>query len=56
MSSMDKYVAGTTPTTGAQVVDLGGTETIYHLTPQEVMSLVGHNVVFSPDGSVTVRV
>ena len=56
MSSMDKYVAGTTPTIGAQVVDLGGEETVYQLTPQQVMSLVGSNVIWSPDGSVKVRV
>ena len=28
----------------------------FHVSPQEIMSLVGHNVVFSPDGDVTVKV
>ena len=41
VSSMDEYAAGTTPTTGAQVVDMGGTETAYQLTAQTIQMLVG---------------
>lgn len=55
VSSMDEYTPGGTPTTGAQVVDLGGTETEYTLTPQEVTTLVGTNNVWSDSGDVTVR-
>lgn len=55
MSSMDKYVAGATPTVGAQVVDMGGAETTIQLTPQEVESLLGDNVMFSDsNGDLTV--
>lgn len=56
MSSMDKYVAGATPTTGAQVVDMGGTETTIQLTPQEVQSLLGENNMWSDaNGDLTVE-
>lgn len=54
LSSMDVYEEGTTPTTGAQVVDLGGTETSYQLTPHEINTLVGANDVWSDSGDVTV--
>lgn len=52
MSSMDEYAVGVTPTTGAQVVDLGGVETSYQLTAQEVNSLLGQNYVWSTSGNV----
>ena len=55
VSSMDAYTPGGTPTAGAQVVDLGGTETETQLTAQEVMTLVGTNNVWSDSGDVTVR-
>ena len=54
LSSMDVYAAGATPTTGAQVVDLGGAETEYTLTPQTVSVLVGQNYVWSDTGDVSV--
>lgn len=54
ISSMDKYVAGTTPTTGAQVVDMGGAETTTQLTPNEVSTLLNENHVWSDAGLVTV--
>lgn len=55
MSSMDKYVAGATPTVGAQVVDMGGAETTIQLTPQEVSSLLGENNMWSDaNGNLTV--
>lgn len=53
VSSMDVYAAGTTPTTGAQVVDLGGAETTYTLTPTEVTLLLGTNNVWSDTGDTT---
>ena len=53
---MDVYEEGTTPTTGAQVVDLGGMETEYTLTPQTVTALLGQNYVWADTGDVTVTV
>jgi hypothetical protein len=50
ISSHDEYVEGATPTTGAQVVDLGGSETSYQLTAQEVQMLLGENYVWSSSG------
>lgn len=55
LSSMDVYEAGATPTAGAQVVDLGGTETEYTITPQQVVTLVGKNAVWADVGSVFVK-
>ena len=54
VSSMDKYVAGSTPTTGAQVVDFGGTPTTYQLTPQQVSTLLGENNIWADTGEVSV--
>ena len=56
VSSMDAYTPGGTPTAGAQVVDMGGVETSYQLTPQEINTLVGANDVWSDSGDVTVVV
>lgn len=55
LSSMDEYVAGTTPTTGAQVVDLGGTETTYTLTAQTIAALSGANNVWASNNA-TIKV
>ena len=55
VSSMDVYAEGTTPTTGAQVVDLGGTETEYTLTPQTVTAPLGNNNVWADTGDVDVE-
>lgn len=52
VSDRDKYVAGTTPTNGAQVVDMSGTGTTYTLDPQTVRSLVGQNNIFSDTGNI----
>ena len=41
VSSMDEYIEGRTPTTGAQVVDFGGTPTTYQLDPVQVALLIG---------------
>lgn len=46
VSSEDAYAPGTTPTTGAQVVDMGGTETTISLTPGQVNALQGNNTVW----------
>lgn len=54
MSSMDKYVAGTTPTIGAQVVDLDGYDTTVQLTPQEISTLKRENNVWSNGDSVEI--
>lgn len=48
VSSRDVYAPGTTPTAGAQVVDLGGATTDYQLSPVEVLTLMGANT-FSAD-------
>lgn len=53
VSSMDKYVAGATPTTGAQVVDLGGTPTTVQLTPAQLTLLAGENNVWGGAGDIT---
>ena len=54
LSSMDEYTPGATPTTGAQVVYKLATPLTYQLTPQQVLTLVGQNVVWSDGGDVTV--
>lgn len=54
VSSMDVYEPEGTPTTGAQVVDLGGTMTEYHITGQNVITLVGDNYIWSDSGDVTI--
>lgn len=54
VSSMDAYAEGTTPTTGAQVVDLGGAPITYQLTPQTVQTLVGTNEIWADTGAVSV--
>ena len=51
VSSMDAYTPGGTPTTGAQVVDMGGTETETQLTPQQITALVGQNYVWASIGN-----
>lgn len=52
VSSMDEYAAGASPTTGAQVVDLGGTETAYQLTAQTIQMLVGQNYLWASTSAV----
>ena len=54
VSSMDAYDPEGTPTTGAQVVDLGGTMTEYHITGQDIITLVGDNYIWSDSGDVTI--
>lgn len=50
ISSHDKYVSGGTPTTGAQVVDMGGAVTEISVTAQQVSSLLGQNNIWANTG------
>ena len=53
ISSMDVYAPGTTPTIGAQVLDLGGTESVYPLTALQVPGTVyGENNIWADCGDV----
>ena len=55
VSSMDVYAPGTTPTIGAQVVDMGGAGTTYQLTPTEISTLKGTNNLWADTGDVDVE-
>lgn len=55
ISSMDVYAAGTTPTTGAQVVDLGDVAYTHQLTPQQVSTLKGSNNIWTDCGPVDIK-
>ena len=46
ISDRDVYAVGTTPTIGAQVVNIGATPQTYQLTPTQVKSLLGTNNVW----------
>lgn len=52
MSSMDEYSAGATPTTGAQVVDLGGALSTASITPVDISMREGSNYVWVDTGAV----
>lgn len=56
VSSMDSYVAGTTPTIGAEVVDMGGIETTYNIYADSISSVSDYmNTVWaSPCDSLSV--
>lgn len=54
ISDRDVYAAGTTPTTGAQVVYELATLITYTLTPQEIRTLLGTNNIWADTGDVTV--
>ena len=54
ISSMDAYMPGGTPTTGAQVVDFGGAETEYTIDPVTISALLGQNNIWADTGDVTV--
>lgn len=47
VSDRDVYSAGATPTTGAFVVDMGGPETTYQLTPEQLNTALGENKIES---------
>lgn len=53
ISDRDVYAAGRTPTTGAQVVDLGGVETVYQLAPPQIMALIGAGNIWSDCGDLS---
>lgn len=55
LSSKDVYAEGTTPTTGAQVVDMGGAETVYNITAEQVKTLLGTNNIWADTGNVSVE-
>lgn len=55
ISSHDKYVAGETPTTGAQVVDMGAAGTDYDVTPQTIKTLLGVNNIWADAGSMEIE-
>lgn len=47
ISDRDVYTPNTSPTTGAQVVNIGGTPTTYQLTPQQINTLIGTNNILT---------
>lgn len=56
ISDRDEYIPNTSPTIGAQVVDIGGTTTSVQLTPTQIEALVGEeNHVWASTGEVTVE-
>lgn len=54
-SSMDEYVAGTLPTTGAQVVYTLATPTTVILTPAQINLLTGTNIISTSADELSVR-
>ena len=55
ISDRDKYVAGTTPTIGAQVVNIGAQGVTVQLEPHEVESLYGVNNLWADSGDTEVE-
>ena len=55
ISDRDAYAVGTTPTTGAQVVNIGGTLTTYQLTATQVAFLLGTNNIWSNTGDIQIE-
>ena len=55
LSDRDVYAAGTTPSIGAQVVNIGGSRTTTQLTTTEVSLLVGPNNVWADTGEITLE-
>lgn len=53
ISDRDVYAAGTTPTIGAQVIDLGGVETVYQLAPLQIMALIGAGNIWADCGDLS---
>jgi len=52
ISDRDVYAVGTTPTIGAQVVNIGATPTTIQLTPTQVKSLLGTNNIWADTGNI----
>lgn len=55
ISDRDVYAIGTTPTIGAQVVNIGAQGTEIQLSPTEVKSLLGQNNIFADTGDSSVE-
>lgn len=55
VSDRDVYAVGTTPTIGAQVVDMSGTGMEIQLTPHQIRSLYGNNTIFADTGNVALE-
>lgn len=55
ISDRDKYVAGTTPTIGAQVVNIGAIGERYHITTENIKTLLGQNNVWADTGDTEVE-
>lgn len=55
ISDRDVYAVGTTPTNGAQVVDMSGTGTEIQLTPHQIRTLYGNNTIFADTGNVALE-
>ena len=55
ISDRDEYAAGTTPTIGAQVVNIGADGTDIQLSPQAINTLVGVNNVWADSGDSEVE-
>jgi len=55
ISDRDVYAVGTTPTIGAQVVNIGAEGTEYQLDPHEIASLLGVNNIFADTGDTNVE-
>lgn len=54
ISDRDVYAAGTTPTTGAEVVYKLATPTEVSLTPTEITTLYGDNVIWADSGDMAI--
>ena len=54
-SSLDEYVEGTTPTTGAQVVYTLATPTTVTLTPAQLALLEGYNILTTDGDTISLR-
>ena len=54
ISDRDVYAEGTTPTTGAQVVNDGGTLTEVELDPVDIATIMGQNNIYASTGNVSV--
>lgn len=55
VSDRDEYSPNTSPTIGAQVVNIGGSLITVQLTPTEVKALRGVNNVWADSGDITVK-
>lgn len=54
ISDRDVYASGTTPTTGAEVVYKLATPTEVSLTPTEITTLYGNNVIWADSGDMAI--